>query len=378
MNKINIKDINFFNKRFNITIMQEEILKLVKAAIEGNTEAQKQIEEILQVAQQPDADPKIVKVAKFIMQMLQPESAKKGCKTKKKPLIPTKKCGDKVKKGGFGFPSKKCSCVLRRMGGTIIEVDSCTGLPYRKSGGILKGQRGTEAWYNTSALSGTQDGIVEGEARYYKDGNQWKKQVYNESTGWGNAEDFSDFDIKNKDFIEVAYAKGYDPTTGFFNSEDAYINAINGGNVKIGNNTQVTRGGTTLTFIPVKTDGAEEGYGIKNNALDIEGKWGIVDKASYDEKAAKEALWTQRNYYRLGLRNKTTRDGWFEKHFDDMKKMGIIDENTNMDDVNRYNRKNYLKKFLGTNQSINKLYNGNAKTYGNEGQYTSKLGDMVY
>mgnify|MGYP003287995169 CR=1 FL=1 len=50
MNKINIKDINFFNKRFNITIMQEEILKLVKAAIEGNTEAQKQIEEILQVA----------------------------------------------------------------------------------------------------------------------------------------------------------------------------------------------------------------------------------------------------------------------------------------------------------------------------------------
>lgn len=118
--------------------MKEEILKLVKAAAEGNQEAQQQIEQIMQAAQQPGADSKLVQIAQYIMQLLQPESAKKGCKTKKKPLIPTKKCGKKVEKGSFGISSKPCKCMLKKVGGTIIEVDSCTGLPYMKKGKVLK------------------------------------------------------------------------------------------------------------------------------------------------------------------------------------------------------------------------------------------------
>lgn len=118
--------------------MKEEILKLVKAAAEGNQEAQQQIEQIMQAAQQPGADSKLVQIAQYIMQLLQPESAKKGCKTKKKPLIPTKKCGKKVEKGSLGISSKLCKCVLKKVGGTIVEVDSCTGLPYMKKGKVLK------------------------------------------------------------------------------------------------------------------------------------------------------------------------------------------------------------------------------------------------
>lgn len=357
--------------------MQKEILKLVKAAVEGNKEAQEQIEQILQVAQQPGADPKIIKAAEFIMQVLQPESAKKGTKMKKKPLIPTKKCGNKVKKGGFGLHSKKCSCMLHRVGGTIIEVDSCTGLPYRRSGGILKGNKGFAAWYNTAAKTGSSGNNEQ--THYFKDGNQWKKQTFTDGK-WGEAVDynFTSADYNNSDFYNNAFVKGYDPTTGFFATQGDYDAALeNKDNIKIGNNTQVTRGGTTLTFVPVKASANDQpGYGINNGTIDKEGAWGIIAAASHDENAAKEDLWNQRNYYRQGIRNKSIRDNWFSTHFNEMKQMGIIGNNVNINDVNTYDRKNYLKKFLGTNQTINRLYSGNAKTYGNANSQ-SKLGNMA-
>lgn len=234
--------------------MKEEILKLVKAAAEGNQEAQEQIEQILQVAQQPDADPKIVKVAQFIMQLLQPESAKKGCKTKKRPLIPTKKCGDKVKKGGFGLPSKKCSCVLRRVGGTIIEIDSCTGLPFVKKGNkVVKATTGsgTEAWYNTAAMNNDNVGTM-GQKHYYKEGNVWKVQEYG-NNGWGQAQDYQGtFDNNN---YAAAYAKGYNPNTGVFEDEAQYNAALNNKNVFQGQNVVKRIGNAEVTINPyLKTD----------------------------------------------------------------------------------------------------------------------------
>ncbi len=43
--------------------------------------------------------------------------------------------GDKIQKASTG-----CTCQLKRVGGKLIEVDSCTGLPIHKSGGVMKFQ----------------------------------------------------------------------------------------------------------------------------------------------------------------------------------------------------------------------------------------------
>lgn len=94
---------------------------------------------------------KLTDTQKFLL------GAKCGCKVKK-----TKKCenGDtldnqedplsvkcggkakKVKKGenGVRLPKggKQCPCALKRIGGKIVTVDTCTGLPVHKQGGSIK------------------------------------------------------------------------------------------------------------------------------------------------------------------------------------------------------------------------------------------------
>jgi len=50
------------------------------------------------------------------------------------------KCGGKAKKAKKaqrGLPIKPCKCKLARVGGKIMEVDSCTGLPIKKKGGEI-------------------------------------------------------------------------------------------------------------------------------------------------------------------------------------------------------------------------------------------------
>jgi len=42
------------------------------------------------------------------------------------------KCGGKTKKTTKKAKSGKCGCMLKRLGGRIVEVDSCTGLPIKK------------------------------------------------------------------------------------------------------------------------------------------------------------------------------------------------------------------------------------------------------
>lgn len=54
------------------------------------------------------------------------------------------KCGGRVKKKEMGSKivkaeKAKCGCALRKVGGRLIEVDSCTDLPvHRNGGGIAK------------------------------------------------------------------------------------------------------------------------------------------------------------------------------------------------------------------------------------------------
>lgn len=56
---------------------------------------------------------------------------------------PAMKCGGRVKKKQLGekiMKAKKasCGCQLKKVGGRLIEVDSCTGLPVHRNGGMVK------------------------------------------------------------------------------------------------------------------------------------------------------------------------------------------------------------------------------------------------
>jgi hypothetical protein len=59
------------------------------------------------------------------------------------------KCGGRVKKKALGAkitPKKvmakgECPCMIKKVGGRLIEVDSCTGLPmHRQGASIMKFQ----------------------------------------------------------------------------------------------------------------------------------------------------------------------------------------------------------------------------------------------
>lgn len=103
----------------------QAIEQLVMAAMNNDQSAIQQINEIMQRAQQ--GDPEAQKAASLIQQMMeQTQSMKCGGKTKK------------AKKAQMGLPIKKCPCQLKRIGGRIVEVDGCTGLPYKKNGGNIQ------------------------------------------------------------------------------------------------------------------------------------------------------------------------------------------------------------------------------------------------
>lgn len=103
----------------------QAIEQLVMAAMNNDQSAIQQINEIMQRAQQ--GDPEAQKAASLIQQMMeQTQSMKCGGKAKK------------AKKAQMGLPIKKCPCQLKRIGGRIVEVDGCTGLPYKKNGGRIQ------------------------------------------------------------------------------------------------------------------------------------------------------------------------------------------------------------------------------------------------
>lgn len=150
--------------------LEQQLTALVQAAMNGDQNASQQIEQVMQAAQQ--GDHKAQKYAAFIQKIaekLQQKSsqmsiAREGGKlSEEKSEVEVDKCGSKVKylkalkgskakkkiqKDEFGKKiSKPCPCQLRRVGGIIMEVDSCTGIPKHNIGGsvsTLKLQKGDE------------------------------------------------------------------------------------------------------------------------------------------------------------------------------------------------------------------------------------------
>ena len=78
--------------------------------------------------------------------------------------------GDKIKKAPAG-----CSCQLKRVGGKLIEVDSCTGMPIHRDGGVMKFQPG--GWFRNPFSSWEEfqwqfgapvDALVRGTKKVYQ------------------------------------------------------------------------------------------------------------------------------------------------------------------------------------------------------------------
>ena len=145
--------------------IQQQLVALVQAAMNGDQEAGQQIEQIMQAAQQGDVRAQkyamaIQKIAQKLQaqaqQQQQPVMAREGGE------IPADKCGDKMKylKALKGCKAKKkvakdadgkkvgkpCSCILKRVGGRIIKVDSCTELPIEDQD-IVMAQKGSGLYY---------------------------------------------------------------------------------------------------------------------------------------------------------------------------------------------------------------------------------------
>ena len=108
-------------------IGEEELVQLVKEVVSGNQEAIGILEQLLQ------ANPQLKDTVSQIAQSLQQQ-------------VQSMKCGGRVKKKALGSkitPKKVmakggCPCMIKKVGGRLIEVDSCTGLPVHKSGGNIQ------------------------------------------------------------------------------------------------------------------------------------------------------------------------------------------------------------------------------------------------
>lgn len=139
----------------------QEIQALVEAAIGGDQQAQSAIKEIMQRAQQ--GDPQAQQYAQVIQEMMQ------GAQQMK--------CGGKAKakKAQRGLPIKPCKCKLARVGGKIMEVDSCTGLPYKKKGGLIQyAQPGKKLEYSPITKVFGQEFVVGSDQKLYtKVGNAY-------------------------------------------------------------------------------------------------------------------------------------------------------------------------------------------------------------
>lgn len=244
---------------------QEKVLKVLTLAFQQqDPTSQKQVAEWVKEVQElgEQASEEALLAIQYLQQLQSDQQkAKKGTKIKQKPLIKKKTCSSNTLKGLKGMTSGKCPCVLRRMGGSIIEVDSCTGLPFVKKGKkVVKadkgtaGPAGTDAWYNNTAATGTG---TANQKHYYKEGNVWKVQTYNNGA-WEDAQDFdiSTLNISDKPaFYQNAYAAGYDPETGVFQNEASYNAAFNNKNIAKGQNVIKRIGNAEVTINPyLKTD----------------------------------------------------------------------------------------------------------------------------
>ena len=104
----------------------QELVDLVSRALnQEDAEAGEQLRILLENA--PELEEIVVRIA----ESLQSEST------------PSMKCGGKTSKKQLGGITKKakkaeCGCMLKKVGGRLIEVDGCTGLPIHKKGNKIK------------------------------------------------------------------------------------------------------------------------------------------------------------------------------------------------------------------------------------------------
>lgn len=133
-------------------IGEEELVQLVKEVMSGNQEAAGILDQLLQV--NPQLKDAVSQIAQSLQQ--QAQSMKCGGRVKKKALgskITTKKV---MAKGG-------CPCMIKKVGGRLIEVDSCTGLPVHRNGGnVVKLQNASQpitvnaSWWHNKRYSKDQ------------------------------------------------------------------------------------------------------------------------------------------------------------------------------------------------------------------------------
>lgn len=126
---------------------ENELVQLVQAAMSGDSKAGQMLDQLMQ------SDPSIKGMVEQIIQSLQQDT-------------PAMKCGGRVKKKQLGekiVKAKKasCGCQLKKVGGRLIEVDGCTGLPMHKSGDKIQYakfgdgiKRFFESWASAAGQSG--------------------------------------------------------------------------------------------------------------------------------------------------------------------------------------------------------------------------------
>lgn len=100
---------------------------LIESVINSQGQDQEALQKLVELAEAGDQE-----ALAFIqeLQKTQTPQAKCGSKLRKKAELGTKL---KVSRNGC-----KCATILKKQGGQLIEVDSCTGLPVHQSGGDIK------------------------------------------------------------------------------------------------------------------------------------------------------------------------------------------------------------------------------------------------
>lgn len=106
-------------------VSKEDIAEIITAALNGTDEIKQQATAALQEMMQ---DASLAPLVEQVMSEMGISSQKCGGRVKKKAL------GSKLIK----TQKAKCGCELKKVGGRLIEVDGCTGLPVHRNGGMVR------------------------------------------------------------------------------------------------------------------------------------------------------------------------------------------------------------------------------------------------
>lgn len=153
-------------------VSKEDIAEIITAALNGTGEAKQKATAALQEMMQ-DAS-----LAPLVEQVMDEMG------------IPSQKCGGRVKKKEMGSKlvkaeKAKCGCALKKVGGRLIEVDTCTGLPIHRNGGSVRKYQNSAgggitfkdgAFYNNGLKMSQQLGKNDAQANWgvtYNDGNYY-------------------------------------------------------------------------------------------------------------------------------------------------------------------------------------------------------------